>query len=89
MSVMSFSRGWPIVYAKRQWIYLDTGNPIDDRRPCARCGRKPTAEGFDACMGRIDGAASACCGHGVEKPYVVYQAREASSASASKEDRTP
>ena len=32
----------------------------------------PTKEGYDACLGHIDGAKSACCGHGVEEPYVLY-----------------
>lgn len=31
----------------------------------------PTKEGYDACLGFIEGAKSACCGHGVERAYVV------------------
>lgn len=29
----------------------------------------PTKEGYDACLGYIKGAKSACCGHGIEEPY--------------------
>jgi len=36
----------------------------------------PTPEGYDHCLGHIDGAVSACCGHGVEDPYVVYKTNE-------------
>ena len=32
----------------------------------------PTKEGYDACLGYIEGAMSACCGHGVEKGYVKW-----------------
>jgi hypothetical protein len=31
----------------------------------------PTKEGYDNCLGHIEGVASACCGHGVEIPYIV------------------
>jgi hypothetical protein len=33
----------------------------------------PTKEGYDACLGYIEGAKSACCGHGVEEGYIVYK----------------
>lgn len=31
-----------------------------------------TARGYAACLGHIDGVISACCGHGVEKGYIMY-----------------
>lgn len=31
----------------------------------------PTKEGYDACLGHIAGVKSACCGHGVEEPFVI------------------
>ena len=52
-----------------RWIYSDTRKSDDGQRACRRCGRKPTAEGYDACLGHVDGVTSACCGHGVEPPY--------------------
>lgn len=64
------------------WKYhLETRSPtsfslwvvhiLNDSRPCKRCGRMPTKEGYDACLGYIKGAKSACCGHGIEKPYIL------------------
>lgn len=35
------------------------------RPPCAHCGRAPTPEGHDACLGALPGVTAACCGHGV------------------------
>ncbi len=69
---VSFCRGHGIYHDGEEWLYADNGTPCDDQRACKRCGRYPTAEGYDACLGYIDGAKSACCGHGVQKPYTVY-----------------
>ena len=74
--ISSYSRGHPIEYSDGQWVYCDNKRPINNDRPCARCGRMPTPEGYDHCLGHIDGAVSACCGHGVEDPYVVYKTNE-------------
>ena len=73
MTVRSYSRGWPVVWlgTLKRWVYEDTNGPIEEERPCVRCGRLPTKEGYDACIGYIKGIASARCGHGVEKPYFV------------------
>lgn len=71
--ISSYSRGHPIEYSDGQWVYSDNKRPINSNRPCARCGHAPTPEGYDHCIGHIDGAVSACCGHGVEDAYVVYK----------------
>ena len=71
----SHLRGWTIYYDGEIWRYVDTDDPIDNFRPCKKCGKTPTAEGYDACLGHIDGAKHACCGHGVDKPYVIYENR--------------
>ncbi len=65
-------RGYLIKYANNKWAYDDTNESIDIIRPCARCGKMPTEEGYDACLGYIEGVKSACCGHGVHKPIIVY-----------------
>ena len=52
------------------WHYED-GELADKPRPCPFCGRLPTSEGYDGCLGYIPGAWSACCGHGVETGYVM------------------
>jgi len=71
MTARTYSRGHPTEYVDGRWIYSDSGEPDHGDRPCVRCGERPTAEGYDACLGRVDGAASACCGHGVESGYQV------------------
>lgn len=66
----SYSRGWKIYYDGENWRYCDNDKVVDNSRPCAKCGKPPTPEGYDACLGHIEGAISACCGHGVFEPYV-------------------
>lgn len=52
--------------------YVDTGErATDNDRPYPLCHKLPTPEGYDACLGHIPGARSACCGHGVEFGRVV------------------
>ena len=67
----SHSRGWEIYWNGKEWRYIDNDELIDDERPCKRCGHKPTKEGYDACLGYIEGVTSACCGHGVEPLYII------------------
>jgi hypothetical protein len=58
-----------------EWVYADTLEPVGDSRsrPCIRCGRYPTEEGHDACLGTLPGGVvAACCGHGIEPPYVMF-----------------
>ena len=69
--VKSHSRGHEIYYDGKNWRYVDNNEIENDMRPCKRCGRSPTSEGYDACLGHIDGVKSACCGHGVEEPYFI------------------
>jgi len=70
MPARAYARGHPITYRDGSWFYEDTGEPFDDSRPCIRCGKMPTPEGYDACIGNIPGASSACCGHGVGEGYI-------------------
>ena len=70
--VKSNSRGWDIYHDGINWRYSDNDEIFDDSRPCKRCGKHPTKEGYDACLGYIKGATHACCGHGIEKGYVIY-----------------
>ena len=67
----SFSRGNPIYFDGTDWRYCDNNQIHTDSRPCKRCGRMPTKEGYDACLGYINGASSACCGHGAEDKYII------------------
>lgn len=34
---------------------------------CPKCKEPPTPEGYDACIGYVEGVTSACCGHGVKQ----------------------
>ncbi|MEI6296214.1 MAG: hypothetical protein WCO84_01030 [bacterium] len=55
------------------WRYVDTNELIDNNRRCAKCNCLPTKEGYDACLGYLKGASSACCGHGKVPAYIVYE----------------
>jgi len=67
--IMSYSRGHKIYYKNNVWRYIDNNELIDKERPCKKCGKMPTPEGYDACLGYMAGIKSACCGHGIEEPY--------------------
>ena len=71
MNATSYQRGHRIEYIGGRWVYADDQTTSAVERPCVRCGRIPTPDGHDACLGRIEATASACCGHGVEEPYVM------------------
>ena len=74
--IKSYSRGHAIFFDGRDWRYMDNNEIQNEMRPCRRCGRVPTKEGYDACLGHIEGAVSACCGHGIEESYVVKEGVE-------------
>lgn len=72
MTVKTYSKGWPVVYDGEKWVWEDSGIPVvDEERPCKRCGKIPTIEGYDACLGFIEGVTSACCGHGIKEPFIM------------------
>jgi len=73
MSAKSFQRGWPIVF-RQQWVYEDSGESIKIERACVRCGKMPTPEGYDACLGKLPNVKGACCGHGILKQaYIIKE----------------
>ena len=58
-----------------QWVYADDLSPVGDgnNRVCFRCGEYPTDKGHDACIANLPSeVVSACCGHGIEIPYVMF-----------------
>lgn len=69
MRVISYSRGWEIYFDGINWRYTDTDEIDDDSRPCKKCMCYPTKEGYDACIGHVEGVSSACCGHGIHEYY--------------------
>ena len=70
----SHNRGHLVYYDwnTENWRYSDNNEIVNNDRPCKKCGHGPTIEGYDACLGYIEDALHACCGHGVEKGYIVY-----------------
>jgi hypothetical protein len=54
-------------------IYSDTKEIVDDSRPCPRCGKLPTQEGYDSCIGYVEGAQYVCCGHGKEHGIIMLK----------------
>ncbi len=57
-------------------LYSDTSEPVPrgaGKRPCPRCGELPTPEGHDPCIANLPGVRAACCGHGVEPGYVMFE----------------
>lgn len=76
--IKSHVRGHEIYWDQENniWRYCDTGEDIEIERLCKKCGKFPTNDGYDACLGHIEGATHACCGHGIEKPYIIFNKDE-------------
>lgn len=59
------------------WVFSDNKEPVAptwEKRPCGHCGLMNTTEGYDGCIGHIDGALNACCGHGIKSAaYIQFQ----------------
>lgn len=44
-----------------------------DHWPCGKCGAEgPTPDGHDPCIANLPGVQHACCGHGIELGYVMF-----------------
>jgi len=71
--ITAYDRGHLIEYINGYWRYVDDKTPAPNNRSCAKCGRMPTPEGYDSCLGYIPEALWACCGHGVERPYIIWE----------------
>ena len=64
---------------KNIWIYDDgiqTDLEVDKALPCGRCGKPPTKEGHDTCLGTLPEIWNACCGHGHDVPYIQFEDEE-------------
>jgi len=72
MTVRSHMRGHPVEWSGGLWLWSGTRVPVTTDRPCVRCGRMPTPEGYDACVGHVEDAVSVCCGHGVSEPILRF-----------------
>ena len=61
-----------------QWFYEEDGSLVylDGKllfKPCPKCGKLPTKEGHDACLGTLPGVKFACCGHGATQGYISFE----------------
>ena len=76
MSSRSYIRGWDVYYdfGERTWRYTDDDEKCysENERPCKYCD-EPAFISCDACLGLIPGVKSACCGHGVEQGYIIFE----------------
>jgi len=59
--------GYPMHWDKEKNVWEPDGC-----EPCPKCGKMPTKEGYDACIGYVPGATSVCCGHGLVSPYITF-----------------
>ena len=66
------SYGHKVIFINGVQLYADDLSPAHVLRPCKRCNQFPTPEGYAHCLGKLPGVSSACCGHGVEKPYAMF-----------------
>lgn len=74
-----YFRGHPVVCLAGEDCerYADDLTPTVDaagesvERPCVLCGLLTAPDGPDPCLGLLPDVRAACCGHGVEEPYVV------------------
>ena len=65
--------GYDCEWNGSDWVYSDTKEVASiTPRPCPMCQKPPTPEGHDACLGNIPGVESACCGHGRENGYIIW-----------------
>lgn len=75
--VQAYTFGHPVYGDSDGHWRLEDGRRVHDpavRRQlrCPRCGERPTPKGHDPCIADLPGAIGACCGHGVEPGYVVF-----------------
>lgn len=72
--ITSYKRGHGYYYDGEDIeFYVDTKEPTSTERPCVKCGKMPTKEGHDACLGNLPGVNAACCGHGVDEGYIGFK----------------
>ena len=75
----SYFRGHPVVCfaGEAGECYADDLTPTVDEagvsaeRPCVQCGLLAAPDGPDPCLGMLPEVKAACCGHGVDEPYVL------------------
>lgn len=70
--ITAINNGYVIEYINDKWVQQDTKESADIIRPCKYCGKLPSKEGYDGCIGFLPNVKYACCGHDIIKPYVIF-----------------
>lgn len=93
--ITAHASGHPIKYAN-EWVYSDTGQPVNHHRPCKKCGKNPRLVAIDGQSVSVDhciadqivaanaGALktkSCCCGHGIFSGYIMYKNGQATAVN--------
>lgn len=75
MVATTYHRGHLIYYneERKEWLYADDNTSSSVERPCKKCGHMPLETGEDYCVGHLYGVKSACCGHGVQEEFIMYE----------------
>lgn len=63
---------WRNPIGKKPGWYYEDGSSVKKPRPCPHCGKLPTPEGHDGCLGTLPGVSYACCGHG-GRGYIKFE----------------
>ena len=74
--VTGYIFGYEAVYNEKDetWHWQNNGLEVNDNpRACPKCSKVPTRAGHDPCLGTIEGAVSACCGHGKQDGYIMWE----------------
>ena len=72
--ITGYNRGHEYSYEwKGLEFHLENPSPVSKEKSCIKCGKIPTREGHDACLGTLPGVIAACCGHGVEEGYILFE----------------
>jgi protein gp37 len=58
-------------HRKNRKVYAELPERSAGSKRCWRCGEYPTAKGHDPCLANLPSVIDACCGHGVERAYLV------------------
>lgn len=71
-----------------QWRYSDTHEQIKTSPPrkCPKCNQYPTEDGHDPCIKNLPGVKYACCGHGIQEGYVMFEDRRVIRGNFNVED---
>ena len=66
--------GVEVVFESGRWVWADTHEAVGEGiRPCPHCGKLPGPNGEDGCLGHLPGVMHACCGHGIEDGYLIFE----------------